>query len=80
MCGTLHNYRVVKGTSFGVPADGQGHGVAACPAPSVATGGGVSSASTSVGVNIGGSVPVGIGGHWSAFVNDFTAFAVCATR
>jgi hypothetical protein len=77
----------VKGHSFTVPADGQGHGVAACPAPSVATGGGVSTASASVGVNVLGSVPVGIGGRWSAFVNDFTAFpftattlAVCATR
>ena len=87
VCGTLHNYRVVKGHSFTIPADGQGNGLAACPAPSVATGGGVFSASSSVGVNVGGSVPVGIGGHWSAFVNDFTAFpftatavAVCATR
>jgi len=87
VCGTLHNYKVVKGQSFAVPANGQGHGVAACPSPSVATGGGVSSASPSVGVNVIGSVPVGIGGRWSAFVNDFTAFpvtattiAVCATR
>ena len=87
VCGTLHNYRVVNGHSFALPADGQGHGVVACPAPSVATGGGVSSASSSVGVNVIGSVPVGIGGRWSAFVNDFTAFpatatalAVCATR
>lgn len=87
VCGAVHAYRVVKGTAFGTPAGGQGNGTAACPAPSVATGGGVFSASTNTLVNVGGSVPVGVGGRWSAFVNDAagvpataTAVAVCATR
>jgi hypothetical protein len=85
VCGKVNGYRVVKGLPFTIPAAGQKGASAVCRAPSVPISGGVLSPSTSVAVNIGGSIPSG--DRWDSFVTNNTGFdatatpvVVCATR
>lgn len=85
VCGKVNGYSVVKSLPFTIPAAGQKGASAVCNAPTVPISGGVLSPSTSVAVNIGGTIPSG--DRWDSFVTNNTGFpqtaktvAVCATR
>jgi len=85
VCGKVNGYSVVKSLAFTIPAAGQKGASAVCKAPTVPISGGVLSPSTSVAVNIGGTIPSG--DRWDSFVTNNTGFpqtaktvAVCATR
>lgn len=85
VCGKVNGYRVVKSLPFTIAANTGKGGEAVCTPPAVPIGGGVTSSSTSVAVNVGGSIPSGE--RWDSFMNNNTGFpatataiAVCATR
>jgi hypothetical protein len=85
VCGKVNGYRVVKSLPFTIAARAGKGGEAVCTPPAVPISGGVTSSSTSVAVNVGGSIPSGE--RWDSFMNNntavpatATAIAVCATR
>jgi hypothetical protein len=85
VCGKIKGYQLVTGTTQTISAFSQGLAFADCPAPKVPIGGGVTSNSTSVAVNINTTNTEDPVSEWESFINnasgvDFTAtpYAVCA--
>ena len=78
VCGKVKGYQLVTGTTQTISAFSQGPAFADCPAPTVPIGGGVTSSSTSVAVNINTTNTEDPVSEWESFINnasgvDFTA-------
>jgi hypothetical protein len=78
VCGNPHGYRVVKGGQFTVGAGTRLGSQATCPAPTVVVGGGAFAASSSLQVNVAGTIP---GGRttWQSFIANASASPITAT-
>ena len=71
ICGKVKGYTVAVGPEVGTPGATQTQVFVACPAPTVATGGGVLTLTSNLAVNLNSTIA--FNGGWESFVNSATA-------
>src|SRR5262249_23820448 len=79
VCGKVKGYQLVTGTTQTIAASSQGVAFADCPAPKVPIGGGVTSNTTSVGVNVNTTNTEDPASEWESFINNASGFDFTAT-